>query len=108
MARSRAIFDWIYGIENNSRKNPYQLYYLSSQNVGLSPEAVNARKQREDHSLQSVNKLSQQYTTLAGVWEFLNTKHDLYAAPMLVERANGKGGDETGESAEVIKSYGAS
>ena len=43
MDRSRAIFDWIFSLDNAH----YQLHYLESPNVGLSDTAIQARVERE-------------------------------------------------------------
>ena len=84
MARSKAIFDWIFGVGSNN----YELYYLSTPNTGLSQEALEVRRQHEAKGKKTVlTKLSKQYTTLGGVLEFLTSNHDFYSAPKLVERA---------------------
>lgn len=100
MARSQAIFDWIFSIQASG----YELTFLSSPNVGLDAEALEARRVKEVASLASVERLAQQYRTLPDVWLFLNTQHDLYAAAKLVERA--KGTANGGASELVKKSYG--
>lgn len=105
MSRTAAIFDWIFLLLDGNPQQ-YQLFYLSSENVGLSEEAVRARKQREDQSAINVReRLSQTYTTLPEVYNFMTTKHSLYSAGQLVERAQGVQDDEA--SIMVKKSYGA-
>lgn len=116
MARTAAIFDWIFGCPPNggskqsrSNKNGYELYYLSSPNVGLSEEAVSARKEREDQSAKNVReKLATKYTTMALVWSFLNKEHALYTADKLIERGRGSGLNKEAASEIVKKSYGLS
>ena len=115
MPRSKAIFDWIYGIATaNNQSNVYQLYYLESPNVGLSNEAIAARKEREMKSLTVVETMSNTMDTLSGVWRFLNTRHDLYTASKLIERARGGKQDESTDENTypandmVKKSYGGS
>lgn len=97
MARTKAIFDWIFV--------GYDLYYLSSNNTGLSDEALRARAEKEATSLKRVSQYAGQYPTLRQVWTLLNTKHDLYAAPKLVERATKP---QTQSSDLVKQSYGLS
>lgn len=100
MARTRAIFDWVFGVDGNS----YQLYYLSSPNVGLSDEAIQARNDREQSSLKAVEGYAQSIRSMRAIWDFLNKKHDLYAAGALVKRGKTQTAPETTEL--VKKSYG--
>ena len=103
MERSKAIFEWIYRLGDQKR---YNLYFLESPNVGLSAEALEARRQRESKSLQSVHALSQKYQTLPAVYRWLSTEHDLYTGGRLVQRAAG-GKNNHGETSEQLKkSYG--
>jgi uncharacterized SAM-binding protein YcdF (DUF218 family) len=111
MERTKAIFDWIFlrcdTDGGASRRQPkYKLYYLSSPNVGLSERALQARKEREAQSEQTVReKLVPRYKRLKDVWGFLNHHHSFYTASKLVDRARGKG-DAT--ASEMVKqSYGA-
>jgi hypothetical protein len=99
MNRTRAIFDWIFGIpthdtttataKTTTPSSPlYQLYYLQSPNVGLSDDAIAARRQREEASCKSVLRdLAPTYTTLSQVATFLYQHHDLYTAKKLVEKS---------------------
>ncbi|KAL9187301.1 hypothetical protein ACHAXT_001404 [Thalassiosira profunda] len=110
MQRSKAIFDWIFHVPaaiEPASEAPYELYYLSCNNVGLSKEALDLRKSHEARGEASVHKLAGEYTTLKGVWEFLTTKHDFYAAEKLVRRGMG---ETTGSSSDnLLKvSYGKS
>jgi len=106
MERSKAIFDWIFGIRGGSNKK-YQLYYLASPNVGLSRDALEARRRRESDSLTSIRKLSSSIKSLSSVWSFLHTKHDLYTASKLADRARGASGTGDGATtSELKKSYG--
>lgn len=100
MERTKAIFDWIFGVDNGN----FQLSYLATANTGLSASAVEARLERERQSLASVQQLSRQYRSLKGVWQFLNEKHSLYAAKELIASAAAKG--DSGASDMVKKSYG--
>jgi hypothetical protein len=100
MARTRAIFDWIFGVDGNS----YQLYYLSSPNVGLGDDAIQARNEKEQNSLKAVDGYTQTYRSMRAIGDFLNKKHDLYAAAALVKRGKTQRAPETTEL--VKKSYG--
>lgn len=82
MARSKAIFEWIFGLGNNG----YHLNFLASQNTGLDEAVLHARKEKEQKSLEAIAVLKETYPTLEKVWSFLNEHHDLYTANKLVER----------------------
>ncbi len=114
--RTAAIFDWIFvecsrhdemkGKPKKQDLNPYEMYYLSSPNVGLSEEAIAARREREEQSAIHVREhLSKTYTTLSQLWGFLNRDHALYTASKLIERGRGSGNDPSANDL-VKKSYG--
>eukprot|EP00980_Cylindrotheca_fusiformis_P020701 scaffold7738_cov133-Cylindrotheca_fusiformis.AAC.10 len=107
MERTKAIFDWIFlQCDKDGRRPKYTLYYLSSPNIGLSEEAVQARREREVKSEQTVREhLAPTYKTLKDVWGFLNDNHSLYTANKLVQRARGDG--DASASDMVKQSYGA-
>ena len=108
--RSKAIFDWIYHVPpaiESSSSTPYELYYLSCKNVGLSSEALLSRKSHELAGEANVRtKLAREYTSLKEIFHFLTEKHDFYSANKLVQTA--MGGNEGGTGADnVLKlSYG--
>jgi len=132
MSRTAAIFDWIFvscssssstsssssaagGSRRQDRRHHgkdgsdgggYNLYYLSSPNVGLSSEVIEARRQREEESAKNIrDHLTKQYTTLADVWAFLTREHSLYTASSLIDRSRGSVKDAM--ASDVIKrSYG--
>jgi len=73
----------------------YELYYLSCDDVGLSHEALNARRSHESRGEANVREyLSMRYPTLRDVWRFLVTEHDFYSARGLVRRSSTAGVDE--------------
>ena len=101
MSRTQVIFDWIFSIKPAS----YKLYFLSSPNVGLTSQAVLARKKREAQSERTVReKLAPNYTTLKDVWKFLNNEHSLYTASKLIDRGNGTAGVAASDMVKL--SYG--
>mmetsp|Transcript_7949 Transcript_7949/g.9735 ORF Transcript_7949/g.9735 Transcript_7949/m.9735 type:complete len:349 (-) Transcript_7949:37-1083(-) len=119
MDRTAAIFDWIFNApssstttttSHNDGASDYELYYLSCDNDGMSPEALRARRAHEAKGARNVReRLSREYPTLRSVFEFLTTKHDFYAADKLVERGEAgvkEGGEDTGESEALKASYG--
>ncbi len=105
MDRTKVIFDWIFGVDQDSR-HPYHLSYFESPNVGLSEEALDARQVHEMNSAKTIrSKLAPKYRTLKDVWTFINTNHDLYTASKLIDgtmKANAKSKNDA-----LKKSYGA-
>ncbi|VEU43312.1 unnamed protein product [Pseudo-nitzschia multistriata] len=122
MARTRAIFDWIFSIPPAVAMGvaaggfgegfpAYDLYYLESPNVGMAREAIAARKEREASSARSVDALSKKYShSLGDVYRFLTHDHALYAASPLVDRGKATAADILEDSVNdaVKKSYGLS
>jgi len=110
MTRTAAIFDWIFltcsSSNHHQRGDRYHLYYLTSPNVGLTSEAVEARRTREVESAHNIQEnLAKEYTTLAKVWKFLNQEHSLYTANSLIDRSRGSIIDAV--SSDLLrKSYG--
>ena len=105
MDRTRAIFDWIFDFPPTSGKN-YDMYYLSSPNVGLTKEAITARREREVQSATTLRQmLIPKYKSLPEIYQFLTESHSLYTASKLVERARGTG--DGAASNAVKQSYGA-
>lgn len=100
MKRTKAIFDWIFNLNGSY----YRLYYLQSPNRGVSQDALDARQEKEANSLLQVQQYATKYQTMRDVWEFLNTKHSLYTATDLVQRANGVPSEEVSDT--VKKLYG--
>jgi uncharacterized SAM-binding protein YcdF (DUF218 family) len=84
MERTQKIFNWIYSIDNEGSN--YELYFLQSPNIGLSSEAITARKQRERQSLVHIDQLVKDKTTLQQVYQFLTNEHSLYTAQKLINR----------------------
>lgn len=105
MDRTKAIFDWIFGIDNPTT-NPYHLTYFASANVGLTDEALQARQQHEKRSEETIRtKLSPKYRTMKDVWVFMNENHDLYTATKLIDGATKVIKDERNDALKA--SYGA-
>ena len=106
LARTKAIFDWVYGAAGAEPSGAYELSYLGTEDTGLTPAEVSARKAREDTSTRNVvSSLAPGHQKLSSVREFLTTRHDLYSAKGLVARAARRtGGGE--DVAAWAASYG--
>jgi hypothetical protein len=105
MNRTKVIFDWIFGIDID-RLHPYQLAYFASPDVGLSEDALRARRDHETRSAETIRtKLAPKYTTMKQVWMFMNQKHDLYTASKLIVGATQVGSHSRDDALKA--SYGA-
>lgn len=111
MERTKLIFDWIFNAPFSetdlSSGSTYELYYLSAPDIGLSEEAIEARKLKESKSASTVkNILSKKYDTVEKIFNFLTSEHSFYTASKLVERGMNDGsGIDTVEKL-VQDSYG--
>jgi hypothetical protein len=110
MERTKAIFDWIFGVSRmGTAEYGYELYYLSCDNEGLSSEAIAARAEHEAKGAKNVrDKLAKEYNSLRGVLQFLTEKHDFYSATKLSQRAiqTQLKSDLDPRSAALKRSYG--
>lgn len=87
MERTKAIFDWVFALDPPPEK--YTLMYQATPDDGLTGEAVTLRAEREHKSAENVrNNLAANRKSLRDVHQFLTSKHDLYMAESLVERAS--------------------
>jgi hypothetical protein len=105
MDRTKVIFDWIFGVDRDSR-HPYHLSYFESPNEGLSEEALNARQVHEMKSAKTIRStLVPSYKTMKEVWTFLNQHHDLYTSSKLIDGTSKANANS--KSNALKKSYGA-
>lgn len=84
MARTRAIFDWVFGVQFEGigvgdRHRTNSIEYIESENLGMSDEMINARQSKE---MQSLDKLRDEtiprYNTMEKVSSFLLQQHQAY------------------------------
>jgi uncharacterized SAM-binding protein YcdF (DUF218 family) len=76
MPRTEAIFRWVFGAAPGQG---YALSFESTEDIGLSPEALEARAERERSSLAAVRSLASSITTLSRIHQWLFTEHGAYA-----------------------------
>ncbi len=95
MDRTKLIFDWIFhapmngvsGGNSEGGAKSYELYYLAVPDVGLTESAIKARKEKEQKSANTVkNILSQKYSSIEHIFDFLTKEHSFYTASKLVQR----------------------
>lgn len=109
MQRSKAIFDWILSAKSISgTENQYCLYYLSTNNRGLTKEGLEARNKHELKGYRNVvQNLSKKYDSLHGVWEFLTEHHTFYNSKKLVDLGKLKNKPNISNSEKsLLQSYG--
>jgi hypothetical protein len=75
MPRTRAIFEWVFSLPSSK----FALEFQTTPDVGLAPDALTARIEKEAASLVRVAKLRQRIRTLEQMHEFLFTEHEVYA-----------------------------
>jgi DUF218 domain len=80
MPRTRAAFEWMWRLEDNSESvaGP-QLQFLSSPDTGIDPSVLIARAGRERESLLQLAANAERLRDLASVHEWLNATHLCYA-----------------------------
>jgi hypothetical protein len=76
MPRTEAIFRWVFGATPNCG---YDLAFESTENIGLSPDALDARAERERASLAVVRSLASSIVTLSGIHRWIFAEHGAYA-----------------------------
>eukprot|EP00762_Andalucia_godoyi_P000797 ANDGO_03702.mRNA.1 hypothetical protein GUITHDRAFT_77545 len=90
MARSKAIFDWIFSLTDsagNSRSGGmYEVTYQQVPDVGLPQDTLESRKEREARSAENVlMNLSKSITNLQLLHTWINLDHAAYSTEKLVE-----------------------
>jgi hypothetical protein len=78
MARTEAVFRWIFGTSSISG-GKYELSFEATPNTGLTDSALRAREERETVGLRNVAALAQRLQSLEAVHQWLFSRHDAYA-----------------------------
>jgi len=79
MLRAEAVFRWIYGLHPLSQ--PYALDFLPVENVGLSPDVLRARREKEQAALANLQEKIRSCHSLERFHEWLFSEHQIYAVP---------------------------
>ena len=77
LIRTESIFRWVYGLNSESRA--YELNFLAVDDVGISTQALQERKEKEQLSLTNFFKIKSQIKNLSTLHQWLFTKHSAYA-----------------------------
>lgn len=77
MPRTEIIFRWIFGL--TPVDGAYELTFLPVPDAGIEPNALIARKQKEQVAISDLRRLTGRYRTLASFHKWLFTEHSAYA-----------------------------
>lgn len=94
LPRSKAIFRWIFNL-NNSLFNPYQLDFASASDSGLDSKIIFSRIEKEQQSLSKVNKTRKKITNLKQLHQWIFQEHGAYTLKLNRDK----------NSIKVLKSY---
>jgi uncharacterized SAM-binding protein YcdF (DUF218 family) len=78
LPRTEAVFRWVYGLDR--LPGQVQLSFLASPDVGIAPDALAARIEKEQAGLKSIPDLARRLDTLAKLHHWLFTEHGAYNA----------------------------
>ena len=73
MKRTKAIFDWVYSLDDE-----YNISYHNVSDLELDENIINARKIREANSVKNVLKLKETINTMQKFHQWLYTEHNAY------------------------------
>lgn len=76
MARSRAIFEWVYGMEPGK----YALQFEATPNDGLSGPLLQRRRDKESSAIVSLHTVLQRIRDLRALHRWMYTEHNAYTA----------------------------
>jgi hypothetical protein len=78
MARTQATFRWIFGLPGPGQAS--ELRFAASENTGIAPEALDARRAKETRGLENVLALAARLTTWEAAHRWLFAEHAAYSA----------------------------
>lgn len=90
MPRTKAIFQWVYGLESPYEQNDYTLVFEEVPDRGIDEELLHLRIQKEKKGLENVLCLKEIIRTFEDFHQWLFTEHGAYSASEPPERAKGK------------------
>ncbi|MCC6616621.1 MAG: YdcF family protein [Anaerolineae bacterium] len=85
MARTRAIFEWVYGL---APKAGCSLAFEATPDIGIDPAALSERQTREAQGLKAVHDLAGQITSLAQLHGWMFSEHRAYATAGQIARSD--------------------
>lgn len=88
MPRTKAIFEWIYGLDASSKG--YALEFASVSDEGIDQALLASRKQKEQRSLEKLLEVSLKITSLRELHHWLFSSHGAYAISKSAVRETGQ------------------
>ncbi len=85
LPRAEAIFRWVYGLDAPG----FDLRFEAVENVGVEPEALRQRIEKEQASLARLQATIERIQTFAALHAWLFAEHAAYAVGALPRRASG-------------------
>jgi hypothetical protein len=91
MPRTKAIFQWVYGLPANNSGPGFELYFeaVPDDNEGLDETTLLARSEKEKKGMEQVIKLKEKIRTLPALHQWLFAEHGAYAAGVKPVRLTG-------------------
>ncbi|UCH95510.1 MAG: YdcF family protein [Candidatus Aminicenantes bacterium] len=90
MPRTKAIFQWVYGLKSPCRPNDYTLTFDEVPDQGMDKELLQVRIQKEQKSLENVLRLKEKIRTFEDFHRWLFTEHGAYSVSVPPQRLKGK------------------
>ncbi|MCD4779939.1 MAG: YdcF family protein [Candidatus Omnitrophica bacterium] len=87
LPRTQKIFNWIYQMDNPA--DAYHLEFRSVPNVGMTPEALTARLQKENESMNHLDKIIPDLSSISQFHEWLFHHHTAYTADRRYQPSDG-------------------
>jgi hypothetical protein len=82
MPRSRAIFEWVFGMEPGR----YHLDFVASPDIGIDPVLLERRRAKEAAGLESLLKKASSVRDLPALHRWLHSEHEAYSPTGWISR----------------------
>lgn len=89
LPRTKAIFQWVYGLKSPVGHNDYTLHFKDSPDLGLEKESLEARIQKEQEGLVNILRLRERIRTFEELHRWLFTEHGAYSVSVVPRRMDG-------------------
>ena len=90
MPRTKAIFQWVYGLKSPFGPNDYTLAFEEVPDRDMDEELLQLRIQKEKKGLENILRLKEKIHTWEDFHQWLFTEHGAYSASVPPQRAKGK------------------
>jgi len=90
MPRTKAIFQWVYGLKSPFGQNDYTLAFEEVPDRGMDEELLQLRIQKEKKGLENILRLKKEILTFEDFHQWLFTEHGAYSVSVPPKRAKGK------------------